>query len=138
MIFEDFNDIHLVSGVLKVASEVNEGVPFPSVPLQADIPDLSTPHYFFGGLSPGFEAPIVLPESFLGCMSDLQVIQEAYNPLRGHFWNVHKSCSDKVSKSRNIRGLNVLFYFKFFLLRLVPDTRRLQRKRVHRIAILPT
>lgn len=67
------------------------------IPRQSDIPDLTMPHYFFGGVPPGFVAYFALPQSFLGCMSDLQVLQEAYNPVKGAFWGVQRTCSDKVN-----------------------------------------
>lgn len=75
---------------------MKEGIPLPSSPSPNDIPDLSSPQYFVGGLVPGFEPSIPLPGSFLGCMSDIQVNQETYNLLRGHFWGVQKSCLNKV------------------------------------------
>lgn len=84
------------TGVLKVGGETKEGVPVPTIPRQSDIPDLTMPHYFFGGVPPGFKAPFILPQSFLGCMSDLQVLQEVYNPMKGAFWGVQKTCNDKV------------------------------------------
>lgn len=84
------------AGVLKVGGETKEGMPEP-IPRQSDIPDLTMPHYFFGGVPPGFKTSFTLPQSFLGCMSDLQVLQEVYNPMKGAFWGIQKGCSDKVS-----------------------------------------
>ena len=80
---------------MKVGSEFKEAIPTPS-PNQNDIPDLSTPQYFIGGSPPGFESATHLPGSFFGCISDMQVNQEAYNLMRGQYWGVQKSCSDKV------------------------------------------
>lgn len=82
-------------GVLKVEGEVRDGAPTPP-PSQDAIPDLSQGEYYVGGVPPGFKPDITLPGSFLGCMSDIQVAQEGYNLLRGQFWGLQASCSDKV------------------------------------------
>lgn len=87
---------NFISVALKVGGEMKEGVPAPSSPAQSDIPDLSSPHYLVGGSPPGFESSLPLPGSFLGCISDLQVNQEAYNLMKGQYWNVQKSCMNKV------------------------------------------
>lgn len=87
--------IRFLSAALKVGIESKEGVPSPP-PNQNQIPDLSEPVYFIGGLSPGFKTPIQLPRSFLGCMSNIQINQEGYNPLRGRYSGVNARCSDKV------------------------------------------
>ncbi|XP_065226738.1 laminin subunit alpha lam-3-like [Planococcus citri] len=79
---------------LKVGSELKEGIPAPSSPAQNDIPDLSTPQFFIGGSPPGFETIVPLPGPFLGCISDVQINQEAYNLLRGQYWGVQKACSN--------------------------------------------
>lgn len=100
------------AGVLKVGGETKEGLPEPTIPRQSDIPDLTTPHYFFGGVPPGFKAGFTLPQSFLGCMSDLQVLQEVYNPMKGAFWGVQKACSDKVKCMK----LNIEFLLFIYLL----------------------
>lgn len=80
---------------MKVESEVREGSPT-SPPSQEAIPDLSGAQFFFGGLAPGFKLPYSIPTSFLGCMSDIQVLQEGYNLLKGKFWGLQAPCSKKV------------------------------------------
>lgn len=87
----------IFSGVLKVGRETKDGFPISALSSQSEIPDLSAPQYFFGGLSPGFEPQIELPQSFLGCMSDLQISPETYNPFKGRNWGVQRTCSEKVS-----------------------------------------
>ncbi|XP_025195973.1 laminin subunit alpha-1 [Melanaphis sacchari] len=84
----------LEKGVLKVDGESKEGVPSPP-PNQNDIPDLSESEYMVGGVSPGFKSISGLPKSFLGCMSDIQIAQQGYNPMRGISWGVQPTCSDK-------------------------------------------
>lgn len=71
----------------------------PATPLKADsLPDLASALYYIGGVPPGFRAvgPSEALVSFLGCMSMVQAAQEGYNPLRGQFYGVEPSCTDKV------------------------------------------
>ncbi|CAA3033141.1 Hypothetical predicted protein [Olea europaea subsp. europaea] len=81
-------------GILKVESESRDGAPTPP-PSQEDIPDLLKAQYYLGGVPPGFSASVALPSSFLGCMADINVAQEGYNPMRGKFWGVQSGCSNK-------------------------------------------
>ncbi|XP_046676227.1 laminin subunit alpha-1 isoform X3 [Homalodisca vitripennis] len=81
-------------GLLKMETELIDGAPTPP-PGQDAIPDFFGANFYVGGVPPGFKAPIPLPGSFLGCMSDVQVLQEGYNLLRNRFWGVQGSCSDK-------------------------------------------
>ncbi|KAI5705223.1 hypothetical protein M8J75_013109 [Diaphorina citri] len=81
-------------GLLKVEGESRDGAPnIP--PSQDDIPDLLRAQYFLGGVSPGFTSPLSLPPSFLGCMANINVAQEAYSPTRGQYWGVQPGCSNK-------------------------------------------
>ncbi|VVC37186.1 Hypothetical protein CINCED_3A012310 [Cinara cedri] len=84
----------LEKGVLKVGGESKEGVPSPP-PNQNDIPDLSESEYMIGGITPGFKSINSLPKSFLGCMSDIQIAQQGYDPMKGISWGVQPTCSDK-------------------------------------------
>lgn len=88
----------MIIGVLKVGGESKEGAPSPP-PNQNDIPDVSESEYMIGGVSPGFKSISGLPKSFLGCMSDIQIAQQGYNPMRGISWGVQPTCSDKVDMS---------------------------------------
>ncbi|XP_050425592.1 laminin subunit alpha-1 isoform X2 [Adelges cooleyi] len=81
-------------GVLKVGAESKEGVPSPP-PNQNDIPELSEAEYMIGGVPPGFKATNGLVKSFSGCMSDIQIAQQGYNPMRGNSWGVQTTCTDK-------------------------------------------
>lgn len=89
---------NLAIGVLKVGGESKEGVPSPP-PNQNDIPDLSESEYMIGGITPGFKSINGLPKSFLGCMSDIQIAQQGYDPMKGISWGVQPTCSDKVCLS---------------------------------------
>lgn len=82
-------------GVLKVEGEIRDGAPTPP-PNQDAIPNLAGANFYIGGVPPGFKAPITLPGSFLGCMADIQVMQEGYNLIRNQFWGIQASCSEKV------------------------------------------
>ncbi|XP_054282487.1 laminin subunit alpha-1 [Macrosteles quadrilineatus] len=81
-------------GVLKVETEIRDGAPTPP-PSQDSIPDFSGALFYVGGVPPGFKPPVNIPGSFLGCMSDFQVLQEGYHLLKNSFWGVQASCSDK-------------------------------------------
>lgn len=83
------------AGVLKVKDEVRDGAPTPP-PGQDAIPDLAGAQFYVGGVPPGLRTPLPVPGSFLGCLSDLLVLQEGYNLLRNQYWGVQASCSDKV------------------------------------------
>lgn len=87
---------NIIKGILKVGGESKEGVPSPP-PNQNDIPDLSESEYMIGGVPPGFKTISGLPKSFLGCMSDIQIAQQGYNPMRGISWGIQPTCSDKVN-----------------------------------------
>lgn len=99
-------------GVLKVGGESKEGVPSPP-PNQNDIPDLSGSEYMIGGVSPGFKSISGLPKSFLGCMSNIQIAQQGYNPMSGISWGVQPTCSDKVRTS--YRWCKMICNIKIFL-----------------------
>lgn len=85
--------------MLKVGEEMKVAAP-PVPPSQSQIPDLSGADYLVGGYPPGYNfksANLRLPKSFLGCMADLFIDKEIYNPLRGRSHGVGSSCSDQVS-----------------------------------------
>lgn len=101
-------------GVLKVEGEIRDGAPTPP-PNQDAIPNLANANFYVGGVPPGFKTSVTLPGPFLGCMSDLQVAQEGYNLLKGQFWGVQASCSEKVTYHKFVHYLshrNKLFTLK--------------------------
>lgn len=83
-----------------MGGESKEGVPSPP-PNQDIIPDLSEAEYMIGGVPPGFKSIKGLPKSFLGCMSDIQIAQQEYNPMRGVSWGIQRTCSNKVQTRFN-------------------------------------
>jgi len=93
-----------IKGVLKVGGESKEGAPSPP-PNQNDIPDLSESEYMIGGIPPGFKSISGVSKSFLGCMSDIQIAQQGYNPMRGISYGVQPTCSNKV---RMLFALNII------------------------------
>lgn len=121
-------------------SETKDGFPTPVLSSQSEIPDLSVPQYFFGGLSPGFEPRVPLPQPFLGCMSDLQITQETYNPFRGRNWGIQKTCSEKVGEREFFfENQDVVSKYDanfFLLVRVAGDNCRLQRKRIFRVGVI--
>jgi len=127
-----------------VSSENKDGFPTPALSSQSEIPDLSAPQYFFGGLSPGFEPRVTLPQSFLGCMSDLQITQETYNPFRGRNWGVQKTCSEKVSEYEQFQEKMGRFTIMAelncypLLAFTAGDSCRLQRKWIFRVDVVST
>lgn len=102
-------------GLLKVGTESRDGAPSPPPSGPEALPDLSGGEYYVGGTPPGFSLPSILGDwgimggvlegkgsharPFRGCLSDLQVVQEGYNPLRGQFYGIEASCPNKVNIS---------------------------------------
>nr|CAD7199120.1 unnamed protein product [Timema douglasi] len=85
----------LEKGVLKVEGESQDGEPNKQPSLSA-IPDLSSAFYFVGGVPPGFSSgpnKLQVLNSYLGCLADIQVNQEGYNPLHGQFYGVEAACT---------------------------------------------
>ncbi|CAG2061905.1 unnamed protein product, partial [Timema podura] len=81
--------------VLKVEGESQDGEPNKQPSLSA-IPDLSSAFYFVGGVPPGFSSgpnKLQVLNSYLGCLADIQVNQEGYNPLHGQFYGVEAACT---------------------------------------------
>lgn len=93
-------------GLLKVGDEAKEAAP-PSPPSQTQIPELLGADYLIGGAPQGYkfgQLHLRLPKSLLGCMSDLFIDKELYNPLRGRSNGVSPSCSDKIIKVAGFHG----------------------------------
>ncbi|XP_023158823.1 laminin subunit alpha-1 isoform X2 [Ceratitis capitata] len=77
----------------------------PTVPIKSHmLPDLSKPVYYLGGVPPGFKSGTSkapgADNPFLGCMKDVQVNHETYDPLESstHF-GVEPSCKDIITKA---------------------------------------
>nr|XP_018899369.1 PREDICTED: laminin subunit alpha-1 [Bemisia tabaci] len=89
-------------GILKIGTESRDGAPTPP-PNQDAIPDLSQAQLFVGGTPPSFRTRR-WPGSYLGCMSEVNVAQEGYNLLRGQFWGIQPSCSQKALTIAGFNG----------------------------------
>uniref|UniRef100_A0A1B0BIW7 Laminin subunit alpha-1 n=1 Tax=Glossina palpalis gambiensis TaxID=67801 RepID=A0A1B0BIW7_9MUSC len=77
----------------------------PTVPIKSHmLPDLSKPIYYLGGVPPGFtsgtsKAPGA-DNPFLGCMMDVQVNGETYDPLESStFYGVEPACKEMITKA---------------------------------------
>ncbi|XP_073822984.1 wing blister isoform X3 [Musca autumnalis] len=77
----------------------------PTVPIKSNmLPDLSKAVYYLGGVPPGFtSATSKAPGAdnpFLGCMMDVQVNGETYDPLEGStHYGVESSCKEMITKA---------------------------------------
>ncbi|XP_046413773.1 laminin subunit alpha-1-like [Neodiprion fabricii] len=71
-------------------------------PKKDDIPDLMKAKYYIGGVPPSFKSgkKLILPSpvSFLGCMSNIFINQEGYDPMAEQYYGVEPSCSNKHTK----------------------------------------
>ncbi|XP_033151119.1 laminin subunit alpha-1 isoform X1 [Drosophila mauritiana] len=77
----------------------------PTLPVNIHLlPDLSKTVYYLGGVPPGFtsgtsKAPGA-DNPFLGCMKDVQVNGETYDPLESSsYYGVEPSCKDMITKA---------------------------------------
>ncbi|XP_037959166.1 laminin subunit alpha-1 [Teleopsis dalmanni] len=92
------------NGILRVNTErVITGSP--NVPIKSHmLPDLSKPVYYLGGVPPGFTSGTTkapgADNPFLGCMMDVQVNGETYDPLESStYFGVEPSCKDMITKA---------------------------------------
>lgn len=89
------------TGSLKVDGYEQLGSPNPPVIHSTSIPDLTYSDYLLGGTPPLWRAPSIirsLPPPFLGCLGDLTIDQEGYNPLDTTVhYGVEGTCSEKVN-----------------------------------------
>ena len=87
--------------------EARVGSPTPPVGQEA-LPDLSSALYFVGGVPPGlFKAgtnKLELPGPFLGCLAEIQVVQDGYSPLHGQFYGVEAGCADSALDKASFHG----------------------------------
>lgn len=75
----------------------------PTTPITAQmLPDLSSPVYYLGGVPPGFKSGTTkapgADHAYLGCMRDVQINGETYDPLESslHF-GVEASCKETIT-----------------------------------------
>ncbi|XP_028895887.2 laminin subunit alpha-1 isoform X3 [Zeugodacus cucurbitae] len=92
------------NGILRVDNE-RAITGSPTVPIKSHmLPDLSKPVYYLGGVPPGFKSGTSkapgADNPFLGCMKDVQVNRETYDPLESatHF-GVEPSCKEIITKA---------------------------------------
>lgn len=76
------------------------------------MPDLSNALYFVGGVPPGLfrtgTNKLELPGPFLGCLTEIQVVQDGYSPLRGQFYGVEAGCADSALDKASFHGRGYL------------------------------
>nr|XP_012147088.1 PREDICTED: laminin subunit alpha-2 isoform X4 [Megachile rotundata]XP_012147089.1 PREDICTED: laminin subunit alpha-2 isoform X4 [Megachile rotundata] len=104
---------------LNVANDAYNKIVVPTPqPKKEDIPDLLQAKYYFGGVPPSFRAEkLMLPSqvSFLGCMSDIRVGQEGYNPMDEQFYGVEPTCANKPLKIVGFYGNGYLEHSSYTL-----------------------
>lgn len=89
----------------------------PTAPITAKLlPDLSRAFYYLAGIPPDFKSSITkapgADNAFLGCMKDIQINGETYDPLETSLRNgVEASCRETITRYGNS--------FLFFLLLLL-------------------
>ncbi|KRF77830.1 laminin subunit alpha lam-3 isoform X2 [Drosophila virilis] len=77
----------------------------PTLPVKSHmLPDLSKAVYYLGGVPPGFTSGTTkapgADNPFLGCMMDVQVNGETYDPLESStYFGVESSCKDMITKA---------------------------------------
>lgn len=91
------------NGSLKVNSE-EPRTGSPTSPITSSLlPDLSRAVYYLGGVPPGFKSGTTkapgADHAYLGCMRDVQINGESYDPLESslHF-GVEASCRETITK----------------------------------------
>lgn len=91
------------NGSLKVNNEEPK-TGSPTTPITAHLlPDLSDANYYLGGVPPGFKSGTTkapgADHAYLGCMRDIQIYGESYDPLdSSSYFGVEPSCQDSISK----------------------------------------
>lgn len=90
------------NGSLVVGKEIHTGSPTAPVSSES-LPNLSNTSYYLGGLPPGFKsgsskAPGA-DQAFLGCMKDVTINQESYDPLdSSNYFGVEPTCRDVINR----------------------------------------
>lgn len=76
----------------------------PTTPITSNIlPDLSKGNYYIGGLPPGFRAGTPkapgADHGLLGCVKDIQINGETYDPLESsQYFGIESSCKDFINR----------------------------------------
>lgn len=91
------------NGSLKVNNE-EPRTGSPTTPITAgNLPDLSKAVYYLGGVPPGFKSGTTkapgADHAYLGCMKDVQINGETYDPLESSlYFGVEASCRETITK----------------------------------------
>lgn len=92
------------NGSLKVNNEEPQtGAPTKPI-TSALLPDVSKAPYYIGGVPPGFKSGTTKAPgadySFLGCLRDIQINGEIYDPLESQeYFGIEPSCKDTITKA---------------------------------------
>lgn len=91
------------NGSLKVRNEESKDGS-PTTPITAgNLPDLSKTLYYLGGVPPGFKSGTTkapgADHAYLGCMKDVQINGETYDPLESSlYFGVEATCKETITK----------------------------------------
>lgn len=98
----------LEKGSLKVNKEDTLGSPNPPIVSVQSLPDLTTSAYWVGGIPPhavSSHLPHLSPPPLLGCLGDLSIDQEGYNPMEtASRYGVEGTCSGRIISKVGFRG----------------------------------
>lgn len=76
----------------------------PTKPINSNLlPDLSSALYYLGGVPPGFKAGTTkapgADHAFLGCMRDMVINQETFDPLESRvYFGIEPSCRATITR----------------------------------------
>lgn len=92
------------NGSLKVNNE-EPRTGSPTTPITSNLlPDLSRAVYYLGGVPPGFKAGTTkapgADNAYLGCMKDVQINGETYDPLESSlYFGVEAACKESITRA---------------------------------------
>ncbi|XP_017882648.2 laminin subunit alpha-1 [Ceratina calcarata] len=89
-------------------------------PRKDDIPDFLHAKFYIGGVPPSFRAEkLMLPSqiSFLGCMQNIEVQRNGYDPMEAQYYGVEQSCVIKPLKIVGFYGNGYLQHYAHTLLK---------------------
>lgn len=91
------------NGILEVNGQKQSGSPTKPI-TSVSLPDLSEAVYYLGGVQPGFKSGITkapgADHAFLGCMKDVQINAESYNPMDSQkYFGVEPSCKEIINSA---------------------------------------
>lgn len=101
------------NGSLVVGKEMHAGSP--TAPVNSDsLPNLSNTSYYLGGLPPGFKSGTSkapgADQAFLGCMKDVTINQESYDPLdSSNYYGIEPTCREVINRI-GFHGLGFVEY----------------------------